>query len=569
MKTLYTQFLEAADTHRAAEALGVREGDTYRTMTFGALRDAVKKRAAGMRARGIATGDRVAFMVPNGPDWVMLDLACAALGVVSVSVHTTYPFAYLKHIVSDSGARWLVLHQDFYEQFKTTLSELSVERMFVIGDCEEQGIIEQFERLVSTEARFEPAEIDAGSPHTIVYTSGTTGMPKGATLSHNNLLSNVEAATRVIPLNADDRFFSFLPLSHSMERTAGYYTPLLSGCAIYYARSKNSVADDIKLAQPTVIISVPRIFEKVYEKVLETARSGSFIKQKLFYLAIDLGSKKRARALKSYHRPLYNLLDSIVLKKIRNSLGGRLRFTVCGGSSLSPDIMQFFDDLGIIILEGYGLTETSPVVSANTMTSRKYGSVGKPLPGVSVRVADDGEILVKGPNVMHGYWKNLDATAEVIDPDGWLHTGDLGALDADGFLSITGRKKEMIVLSTGKNVAPVPIEQELEANRFISQAMVYGDNQKHISAIIVPDLHALDAWCSEKKIAFELPSVFGHIEVQELFEHEIKSQLNHFPENEQLRIFKLVAEEFTQENDLLTPTLKLKRKNILKKYSTE
>jgi len=566
MATLYTRFLEVSEKYAEADALGVFGGEGYQTLTYAKLRDDIKKLASGMRARGIEKGDRVAFMLPNGPDWVTLDMACAALGVVNASVHTTYPFSYLKHICDNSGARWLVLGSDAYAKFKQDISALAVERIFVIGEVIEQGIVERFDRLRSIEARFEPSDIEDASPHAIIYTSGTTGMPKGVTLTHRNLLSNVDGATRAIVLNANDRFFSFLPASHAMERTAGCYAPLLSGCSVFYAHSKNTVIEDIKIAQPTVVVSVPRVFEKVYESVMKRVHAGSLVEKKLFYAALHLGSKKRSGKLLPHLRLCYDALDALAFKKVRAALGGHLRFTICGGSSLSSDIMQFFDDVGILILEGYGLTEASPIVSANSVAARRYKTVGKPLPGVSVHIAPDNEILVKGESVMKGYWRDPDATAEVIDPENWLHTGDLGALDADGFLSITGRKKEMIVLSTGKNVAPVPIEQELEVNPFIAQAMVYGDDQKHISAIIVPDLRALDAWCKEHAISFELPGVFEYSEVQELFEHEIRSQLNHFPEIEQVRVFRLVSEEFTQENDLLTPTLKLKRKNILKRF---
>jgi len=570
--TIFDTFQATAQKHPDNQALGWLSDGAYQTISYAELAQKVNALAAGFRRNGLAKGDKLAFMVSNGPEWVMIDLACAALGVVNAPIHTTYNAEYISYITKHTAAKWLIIGQEFYQAYRKDIHGLGVEKLVVIGaDITPlnpplpRGEVSEFKTLF-IDGEVPDAHIKQDDTHTIIYTSGTTGRPKGVMLSHNNLLSNVRAATEYIPVQSDDRFLSFLPLSHCLERTAGYYTPLLNGAAIYYARDKRTMKDDILKARPTILVAVPRVFEKVYDAVQDKATHGSPLKRWLFYKALDYGTKRRKNELNAASHVIYAILDGLVLKKIRASLGGRIRFAVSGGSALSPDIMQFFEDIGILILEGYGLTETSPVVATNGIKNYRFGTVGKPIPGVKVTIADDGEILVSGECVMKGYYENDEATREVIDNAGWFSTGDLGSMSADGFLSITGRKKEMLVLSTGKNVAPVPIEQELETNRFISQAMVYGDNQKHVSALIVPDFNELRRWAEEKGIAYSFPAILELEDAKTLYEHEIHSQLNHLPEIEQIRDFRLIAEEFSQENDLLTPTLKLKRNRILEKY---
>lgn len=567
--TIFEAFKASAEKYSANEALGWLNDGAYQTMTYHELARKVSQLAAGFRQNGLQPGDRLAFMVDNGPNWVMIDLACGALGIINAPIHTTYNAEYISYITKHTGARWLIIGQEFYQAYHKDIRELGIEKIIVVDAAEtklKEGDSAIPFRTLFVDEELPAADVKEGDTHTIIYTSGTTGKPKGVLLSHKNLLHNVRAATEYIPIRPDDRFLSFLPLSHSLERTAGLYAPLLNGAAIYYAQDKRTMKDDILKARPTILIAVPRVFEKVCDAVQDKATHGSSLKRWLFHRALDYGTKRRKHELTAWPHIVYRILDALVLKKIRASLGGRIRFTVSGGSALSPDIMQFFEDIGILILEGYGLTETSPVVATNGIASYRFGSVGKPISGVEVKIADDGEILVAGECVMQGYHQDADATRKVINSDGWFSTGDIGALSADGFLSITGRKKEMLVLSTGKNVAPVPIEQELETNRFIAQALVYGDNQKHISALIVPDFDELRRWAEERGVTYHFPSILEHQDVKTLYKKEIASQLNHLPEIEQIRDFRLIAEEFTQENDLLTPTLKLKRKNIFGRF---
>jgi len=576
--TIYQKFKEVSEKYSENKALAWLEDSVYRTMTYAELSKKVKQLVSGFVRNGLSKSDKIAFMVSNSPAWVMIDLACAFLGIIDVPIHTTYRSEYIKHIVEHTSCRWLIIEHEFWKAYKKDLQGLSVEKIIIVDvnetnvelkDSRElsNGDVVSFEDLfINSNDITDLTSLNEEDVHTIIHTSGTTGMPKGVMLTHKNILFNVFSVKEYIKVGPVDRFLSFLPLSHTLERTAGYYVPIMSGSAIYYAESKLTMKEDIVKARPTILISVPRVFEKVYDVVQDKVNHGSKLKQWLFFKALDYGTKRRKGELRCIDSFVYRVLDAIVLKKIRASMGGRLRFAISGGSALSPDIMQFFEDIGILIIEGYGLTETSPIIAVNKADNYKFGTVGFVLNGVEVKIAKDQEILVRGNLVMKGYYKDEQSTREAIDNEKWFKTGDLGKLDKDGFLTITGRKKEMIVLSTGKNVAPVQIEQELEINRFIMQAFVYGDNEKHISALIVPDFSELRRWANEKKIEYNFPDILERADVRELYEKQIKSQLNHFPENEQVRDFRLIKDEFTQENDLLTPTLKLKRKKILKAF---
>ena len=570
--TIYEQFKQVAKQYPQNQALGWLSDGAYQTISYAQLSEKVNKLVAGFARNGLSKSDKIAFMVTNSPEWAIIDLACARLGIINVPIHTTYQSEYIKYIVEHTKSKWLIIEQEFFKAYKKDVLDLAVEKIIVLDvdetRVEETGKVSAFKKLFdgASQSDRQDSSVDEQDTHTIIHTSGTTGMPKGVELTHRNILSNVKGAKSYVHIGPSDRFLSFLPLSHALERTAGYYVPIMSGAAIYYARSKDTMKDDIQKAGPTVLISVPRVFEKVYDAIQDKARSGSKLKQWLFLRALDYGTKRRKGELRGFDNKIYNILDDLVLKKIRASLGGKLRFAISGGSALSPDIMQFFEDIGILIIEGYGLTETSPIIAVNKVDNYKFGAVGLPLKGLEVKIAEDGEVKVRGDIVMKGYYDDVAATRASIDNNGWFSTGDLGKIDDHGFLKITGRKKEIIVLSTGKNIAPVLIEQELEINPYILQAFVYGDNQKSIKALLVPDFSELRIWAEKKGIEYHFPDILNADGVRELFEKEIKSQLNHFPEYEQVRDFRLLEQEFSQENDLLTPTLKLKRKKILEMY---
>ena len=380
----------------------------------------------------------------------------------------------------------------------------------------------------------------------------------------------------LIDVSETDVLLSFLPLSHVFERLGGHYVPLFSGAKIAYAESTFTVAQNMQEVAPTVMLSVPRLYETMHDRILRAVQEGSSLKQKIFHWGVSVGSSvssaiQQGKKPSAILRLQQNIADKLVFAKLKAATGGRLRFFVSGGAALPQAIAEFFHAAGILILEGYGLTETSPVISMNYPEKWKFGTVGAPVPGVEVRIAEDGEILTRGPHVMKGYFNNEAATAEVIDGEGWFHTGDIGIIDADGFVKITDRKKNIIVLSNGKNVAPQPIESELVQSPFISQIMLVGNERKNLAALIVPNFDALKAWASDSDTGggidtADLSAMLQAREVQQHIQREIRSRLTDFADFEQVRRFVLLEKEFSQETDEMTPTLKLKRNVIIEKY---
>lgn len=422
---------------------------------------------------------------------------------------------------------------------------------------------------------------------TLIYTSGTTGQPKGAMLTHRNIVSNIKAAHQMFHITEEDRCLSFLPLCHSFERTDGHYAMMAAGAEIYYAESVDTVAKNMTEAQPTIIISVPRLFEKIYNLVEKSVEEGTAIKQKIFEWAQSVGQKYAdgQRGLVSVQK---KLADKLVFDKLKERTGGRIRFFVSGGAALPPEIGRFFMGAGLHIIEGYGLTETSPVMCCNTLGDERMGTVGKVLPGVTVAIqrlednkivaevsgedyptdqsSDQGEILCRGPNVMEGYWKNDQATHEMIDDKGFLHTGDVGRF-VDGNLQITDRIKHMIVNAGGKNIYPGPIEDLFKTSKWIDQLMMVGERQSYMAALIVPDFEALEAFAKKGELKYSsMAELITKEEVQDIYRQEIRNQSRGLASHEKIRDFRLVPNEFTVETGELTPTLKIKRRIVEDKY---
>jgi long-chain acyl-CoA synthetase len=407
---------------------------------------------------------------------------------------------------------------------------------------------------------------------TIIYTSGTTGEPKGVMLTHGNFVSNIKGALGHIPINQDDSLLSFLPISHSFERMAGYYTALSSGACVSYAESIESVAQNLLEEKPTIVATVPRLFERIHAQIIKTVESGPAARRRIFYWAVNVGKRYVSQRKKGYVGPIllssYALANSLVFSKLKARTGGRIKFFVSGGAALSRELGEFFEAIGIVIVEGYGMTECSPVIAANRFDDYKFGTVGKPLDSVQVKIAEDGEILTRGPHLMLGYYKNPEATEDAIDKDGWLHTGDIGHFDADGFLVITDRKKHLFVNSGGKNIAPQPIENLLQQSRFVDQIVLIGDKRRFNTALIVPDFEALRELARDKNLVF-----IGNDDliVDEMINDTIRKDINDLQKDlakhEQVRRFKLLLNPFTIEEGDLTPTLKVKRKVVEQKYA--
>ena len=552
------------------------KGGTYLDISYTELGASVVAFSKGLTALGVERNDRVALLSENRPEWAITDFGSLKVGAVTVPMFSTLTAAQVRYILEDSGAKIICVSTEKQLEKVAAIRDAvpTLEQVILFDPMEgepPEGVI-QFEAVCELDGAATEADANADDIATIIYTSGTTGNPKGVMLTHANFISNVEACTSLIDVSETDVLLSFLPLSHVFERLGGHYVPLFSGAKIAYAESTFTVAQNMKEVAPTVMLSVPRLYETMHERILRAVQEGSGLKQKIFHWGVSVGSAvssaiqqgKKPSALLQLQQ---NIADKLVFAKLKEATGGRLRFFVSGGAALPQSIAEFFHAAGILILEGYGLTETSPVISLNHPGKWKFGTVGPKVEGIEVKIAEDGEILTRGPHVMKGYFNNEAATAEVIDADGWFHTGDIGIIDADGFIKITDRKKNIIVLSNGKNVAPQPIESELVRSPFISQVMVVGSERKNLGALIVPNFDALKTWGAENNVAMDdIKTVLETREVHHLIQGEIQSCLTNFADFEQVRRVRLLDKEFSQEDDEMTPTLKLKRNVIMKKY---
>ena len=576
--TLISMFEEVIQHYGDKPALAHKpKGGTYQDISYTELGESVDAFSRGLNALGVEKDDRVAILSENRPEWAITDFGSLKTGALTVPMFSTLTAAQVGYILNDSGAKVICVSTE--KQLEKCLSirdEIPTLEQIIIFDSIEgetpEGVTE-FEAVCESTGEDTDNTTSEDDIATIIYTSGTTGNPKGVMLTHANFISNVQVCKSLIDVSETDVLLSFLPLSHVFERLGGHYVPLFSGAKIAYAESTFTVAQNMQEVAPTVMLSVPRLYETMHDRILRAVEEGSSLKQKIFHWGVSVGSSvssaiQQGKKPSAILRLQQNIADKLVFAKLKAATGGRLRFFVSGGAALPQAIAEFFHAAGILILEGYGLTETSPVISINHPGKWKFGTVGVHVPGIEVQIAEDGEILTRGPHVMKGYFNNAAATAEVIDQDGWFHTGDIGIIDEDGFIKITDRKKNIIVLSNGKNVAPQPIESELVQSPFISQVMVVGSERKNLAALIVPNFDALKAWASENGLeTAELPAMLQTREVQQHIQSEIRNHLTDFADFEQVRRFVLLEKEFSQEADEMTPTLKLKRNVIIERYS--
>ncbi len=563
-----------------------KSGGRYRGISYAEVRDTVERFAFGLAALGLKRGERVGIISENRPEWVVCDLAIASLGAIDVPVYTTMTAKQIEFILNDSGARFTIVSNQF--QLNKVLKILpnipSLEKIILISergpiaDEHTLGYSDVFllgERLRKLEPDYVRSSLQSVHPDdllTLIYTSGTTGKPKGVMLTHANMVSNVISTAQVIVFGVGDTILSFLPLCHSYERMAGYYTAMACGATIAYAESLETVRDNMLEVKPTVVTTVPRLFERIHSRILKQVEGGSTIKKRVFYWAIGVG-KRFAKAVKKGEVPAglrisHAIADVFVFKKIRSKTGGRMRFFASGGAALAREFGEFFEAVGLTIIEGYGLTESSPVLAANRLHNYKFGSVGQPIPGVEIRIAEDGEILGRGPNIMKGYWNNTRATQEAIDAEGWLHTGDIGRIDEDGFLVITDRKKHLFVSSGGKNIAPQPIENLFLSSRYIEQFVLIGDRRMFLTALIVPDFEALKEYADAHNIPYRDQSDLAkRREIDELIDKDITHIQKDLANYERVRKFTLLDKPFTVEDGELTPTQKVRRKVVEERYA--
>ena len=579
--TLSKAFWRSVEQQGEKPALLVKREKQYRPITYTELGRRIYALARALHELGVRKGDRVSILAENCPEWAITDWATLCLGAITVPIYPTLTAPQVGEILRDSEPKVLVV-SDKKQRRKAceAVEGTGLNPQIICIEPDSESETPSFEQMLNQPGALTESElralVDASQPDdiiTFIYTSGTTGEPKGAMLTHRNLISNIEAVLELIDWRPDDVFLSFLPLSHVFERMGGHFLPIYAGLTIAYAESLFTLANDMLEVKPTLMLGVPRFYASVMDRILASVRQMPPLRQKLFYRMLEVGKVyaqcwREGRSAPLGVRLQHAVLDKLVAAKIRERVGGRLRYFVSGGAALPKEVAEFFHAFGILILEGYGLTETSPVLTVNPPNAPRFGSVGKPIPGVEIKIAEDGEILARGPNIMLGYYKKPEATAAAIDPDSWFHTGDVGHMDADGYLYITDRKKDIIVLANGKNVAPQPIENMLKQSELIQEAVVYGDGMSAPVALIVPNIDALRAFAKQQGIeATDDDALLNHDAVQKRFRQELERVNRELADFQRLKGFRLISKPFSIETGELTPTLKVKRRVVAEKYA--
>ena len=584
IQTVCDLFYRSVDTYRKPEHLKYKRDGAWRAVSSEELRAAVEEIAMGLRTLGVSRGDKVAIVSENRPEWAFADLATLCTGAADATIYPTLTAAQVLYILDDSESK-VVFVSNAAQAAKVAEVRARLPRLQhvvrfdpapVPGTTSLDELRAKGREALAADrdaVRRRAAEVVKDDLATLIYTSGTTGDPKGVMLTHGNLLHNVLAAEKLFPMIGPEwTALSFLPLCHSFERTAGHNFMLHVGVTIAYAESVEKVPENMQEVRPSIMCSVPRLYEKMYARVNEKVASDPPLRQQIFRWAIGVGRKVFAHTVARTEpgallKLQFALADKLVFSKIKARTGGRLQLFISGGAPLAREIAEFFGAAGMLVCEGYGLTETSPVITANYPGRVKPGTVGLPLEHVEVKIAADGEILTRGPHVMKGYFRKPEATAEVIDKDGWFHTGDIGFVDPDGFLVITDRKKDIIVTSGGKNIAPQPIENRLKTNKFFAEVVMVGNRRNFAAALVVPNFEPLEAWARQGAMSVasreELvrrPEVLAH------YRHLVDEMTADLAQFEKIKKIALLTREFTQESGELTPTLKVKRRVVEERY---
>ncbi len=558
----------------------------YENISYTTFKEETNSLAFGLASLGVKRDDKVAIIAENRPEWVYTDMAILGLGAVDVPIYPISTAETIQFILNNSEAIGIIVSNQFHmnKVLKVRDKVKSLRFIIVMNEIDTEGVKDVYlfkdvKNMGLEFAKENPTHfvdnINLSREDdlcTLIYTSGTTGEPKGVMLTHKNIISNVMAVHEIIDINSDDIFLSFLPLSHVFERMAGYYLPLTAGSEIAYAESIEKVASNLMEIKPTVMTAVPRLFERIYSKVKKGVDASPEKKQKIFNWAISVGedyhvARKTENGVPVGLKLKHKLADKLVFSKIREKTGGRLRFFVSGGAALARELGVFFEAVGILILEGYGLTESSPVIAVNRPYNYKFGTVGHTMPGVEVKIAPDGEILAYGPNIMSGYYKNKEETEKTVK-NGWLHTGDIGVFDAEGFLMITDRKKSLFKTTGGKYIAPTPIENMFLGSKYIDQFIIVGDRRMFITALIVPDFEALKEYADAHRITYKDPIELTQMkQIYEMLEKDLGQFQRKLAGYEKVRKFTILEKPFTVEGGEMTPSLKLKRKVIESRYT--
>lgn len=576
---------QSVEAYRDYNLFGTKRDGTWHWTTYGEFGQRVDHIRGGLATLGVEQGDTVAVIAHNRVEWAVAAYATYGLGARFCPMYENQLDKDRAYIVEDSGAKVLLCSTySIYETCRTWVGEVgNVEHVYCMAlPSEDEASFSALEARGAAQPT-PVVDIDPQWVCGFIYTSGTTGKPKGVLLSHNNIVSNINASSAIFPLDGRDVSVSFLPWAHSFGQTCELHMLLSRGAAVAIAESVEKLVDNFTEVRPTVLISVPRIFNKIYDGLQKKMAEEGGLKKTLFDAAMANAKTRKAQveargSASFWVEKKHQLLDKLVFSKVRDRFGGRLRYAISGGAALSPEVGEFIDTLGIIVCEGYGLTETSPIVSTNRPENRRLGSVGQPIEGVEVIIdtsvvedesSVDGEIVVRGPNVMVGYHNLPDETREVIGEDGSFRTGDLGRMDDENFLYITGRIKEQYKLENGKYVVPGPLEELLQLSGFVAQAFIHGFNKPYNVALLVPDRAALEKWAQATGIGGEYHTILRHERTQALFEAELEEYGKDFKGYERVRRFALIPEEFTVDNGLLTPKMSVKRQLVLDKYQQE
>ena len=583
-QTLTQFFQQTVAAQGSAVAMRYREDREWHSISYTELAASVEATAAGLKSLGIVHGDRVAIYAENQPSWVVADLACHALGAINTSIYPTLPPPQVAFIVNDSSAKVLIAgNAKLLANARTAQAECpSLTQLIVMGEADGDAL--SFAQLQERGQQnpFGPGEYEVAwkgikpdDVASLIYTSGTTGDPKGAMLTHKNFTSNAINTLALfskggVTITGDDTFLSFLPLAHSFERM-GCYLAIGTGSSTAYSEGVKTLQEEMKTVQPSIMLCVPRLWEMMQDRVVDKAAKAGELRHAIFEKSLE-AAKECIREEQAGRHPGMSLTiqratgEKLVFSKIREEFGGKFRLLVSGGAALNPETALFWRALGMNLVEGYGLTETSPVISINPGHAARIGTVGQVINEGEVKIAPDGEICYRGPNVMKGYWNNEQATRDMIDDEGWLHTGDIGELSQDGYLKITDRKKDIIVLANGKNVSPVPIETKIKNSPFITEVVLIGDKQNSITALVVPNKEKLrEAGFTEAddNALAALP------EVKKKIKSEIDANSTALADFEKIKKFTLINAVFSIDTGELTPTLKVKRKVILQKWAKE
>jgi long-chain acyl-CoA synthetase len=578
--TLHGLFLERARRTPQGKAYCYFDAkrDAWLTLNWGEMHAQVARWQAALRREHLEVGDRIAIMLRNCPQWVMYEQAALSLGLVLVPLYVEDRPENTAYIINDARVRVLFFENAAqWEGLRTVLGQLGcVQRFVSLENITENGVLhlQSVESWVPQKAVMQPeSSRDRDALASIMYTSGTTGKPKGVMLSHHNIFHNAYASLQTFTVYPHDSMLSFLPLSHALERTAGYYMSMMAGASVAYARSIPLLADDLKINRPTILISVPRIYERIYNAVHAKLEEAPPLRRKLFTLAVDVGWERfeyqQGRGKWSARQLLWPVLKKLVADKLMERLGGRLRLSVSGGAALPPKVSRLFIALGLPLIQGYGMTETSPVVSINRVEFNLPSTVGQPLQDIEVRIGEQNALMVKGPCNMRGYWNNPEATAATIDKDGWLNTGDTASINESGHITITGRLKEIIVMSNGEKLPPADMEGAIMRDRLFDQVVLYGEGHSYLIVLAVLNPEQWNALAQEVGVQANLRESLRDSRVEEIVLKRIADQLREFPGYAKVRRVSMSLEPWSVENGLQTATLKLKRARVFERFQNE